>query len=289
MVAFDDVITHVLSVIVIYLTSFKSLNKLMRTNRQLRLVASDPMLFSIIVTNIPDMDKNMLCKLFVLPTRMYISRSPMAYNTKRYSAAEGFRHAVVLHGGVNGIRFAHQRRIKRGNAMKLVWIQRKADTLRRWEGRRRDLDTIMRDLRINPSIHNTTTRAEIYYQEYGVVQPMNSVYRSKRLMKIFDAGLLQIGTTFTYVANIDRTMREMLTHSESMYVLMQNIAWEHYLLNFSNFLKILADNHIQDIQHVEVLFPLPTQWPWVVATPRCVVHVTYEDIEVDHGGFEVVE
>jgi hypothetical protein len=85
-------------------------------------------------------------------------------------------------------------------------------------------------------------------------------------MALHNAGLLHGDTcSFRRVARIDMTAPDTLTHNERMLVLHHNIAWEHYLFNFTNFIALMAsiEDVVTDINYVESLFPLPTTWPWL--------------------------
>jgi hypothetical protein len=92
-------------------------------------------------------------------------------------------------------------------------------------------------------------------------------------MALYNAGLLRGDEcSFKHVARIDMTAPDTLTHSERMLVLRHNVAWEHYLFNFTNFIALLAsiEDLVRDVNHVESLFPLPTRWPWM--THSCMPH-----------------
>ena len=84
-------------------------------------------------------------------------------------------------------------------------------------------------------------------------------------MALHEAGLLHgMDNNFLRIVRIDMTTPETLTHDEKMLVLRHNIAWEHYLVNYTNFNRILQSVElvIRDIDHIESLIPLPTRWPW---------------------------
>ena len=84
-------------------------------------------------------------------------------------------------------------------------------------------------------------------------------------MALHEAGLLQgMDNNFLRIVRIDMTAPEMLTRDEKLLVLRHNIAWEHYLANYTNFNLILesVERVITDIDHIESLIPLPNRWPW---------------------------
>jgi hypothetical protein len=98
---------------------------------------------------------------------------------------------------------------------------------------------------------------------------MDPIYRDKRLMNMHKAGLLAIPeNVFRRVAITDMTEPATLTSSERLMILKYNIAWEHYLLNYTNFrsLQQSVRHVIVDPYHVQFLFPLPTSWPWIAKT-----------------------
>ena len=103
-------------------------------------------------------------------------------------------------------------------------------------------------------------------------------------MLLHDAGLLHgMENNFLRVVQVDMTAPDTLTRDEQLLILRHNIAWENYLLNYTNFIPLLAsiENFIPDIDHIESLFPLPSQWPWVVSPMRgrhIVTHVHENDL-----------
>jgi hypothetical protein len=99
-------------------------------------------------------------------------------------------------------------------------------------------------------------------------------------MALHNAGLL-MDSTFLRVALTDMRHPHLLTKSEQLLVLRHNIAWEHYLFNFTNFISVVAlvEPFVVDVEHVHTLFPLPTRWPWV--TTGQAPH-TVENFRVDN-------
>jgi hypothetical protein len=86
-------------------------------------------------------------------------------------------------------------------------------------------------------------------------------------MALNNAGLLHgRECSFLRVARVDMTAPDTLTHVERMLVLRHNIGWEHHLLNFTNFVQLLAsiEHFVTDLTHVEMLFELPSRWPWMM-------------------------
>jgi hypothetical protein len=79
-------------------------------------------------------------------------------------------------------------------------------------------------------------------------------------MALHTSGLLNgMKNTFARVARLDMASPDMLTHSERLLILRHKIAWEHYLLNHTNYTALQTDS----IDNIEFLFPLPSKWPWI--------------------------
>ncbi|KAJ1468159.1 hypothetical protein T484DRAFT_1856264 [Baffinella frigidus] len=155
--------------------------------------------------------------------------------------------------------------------MKRSLVRKKEALALLWQARRRDIEQIHEDLFLVPSKAHVCTDAEMYYTAFGLVKRLSSVYRDKRFMLIHNTGLHTLPwrkgvNNFMRVARVDMTAPETLTHGERLFMLRHNIAWEHYLVNYTNFTTLLesVEDVITDIDHIEFLYPLPARWPWIV-------------------------
>ena len=271
----DHVIALLLPIIAEGFISFKTLNLLARTNTTLRHATRDCRLVHTVAKNAPAMSKTAIRKLFVLPrsaplTYMYHPSIYAAFSViprcKMIYAAE---MAMAVHGCVRMMAKAFHVRQRRSAAMKLFWKQKKAIQEAKTNARRLEIDDIKADLFMIPSSDHITTDAEMYYDTYGVVKRLGRVYRNKRVMALNNAGLLHIGggviNSFLRVARVDMTNPDELSHTEKLFILRHNMAWEHYLLNYSNFTSSLLSvaDVVMDVDHLEFLYPLPTRWPWI--------------------------
>ncbi|KAJ1467112.1 hypothetical protein T484DRAFT_1756121 [Baffinella frigidus] len=293
----EEILVLLLPIIAESIDSLNSLNLLMRTSKSLRVAASDPRLITSVVGNMHARSNTVIRKLFVLPANVILpfSMLPCPYRQHRLvprcSVLESFRVAVVVHEGVRGMSQAFHRRQRRSIAMKLVWKKKRDEMERRWQARRRDIEQIHADLLMVPSSDHVTTTAELRYLSFGDVNGLSAVYRDNRknlakplsksspitlyyvltlhhkpgFMALYNAGLLYMQEcSFLRVARVDLTAPDTLTRSQRLLVLRHNIAWEHYLVNFTNFITVvtLLQGAVTDMHHVESLFPLPSKWPW---------------------------
>ena len=89
-------------------------------------------------------------------------------------------------------------------------------------------------------------------------------------MALHTSGLLNgMKNTFARVARLDMASPDMLTHSERLLILRHKIAWEHYLLNHTNYTALQTDS----IDNIEFLFPLPSKWPWISSSQNSFSYV----------------
>jgi hypothetical protein len=161
-------------------------------------------------------------------------------------------------------------RHRRSVAMQAAWHRKKELLAKQKRARMCEIDQIHADLLILPSSTRVKTDAEMYYETFGIVKRLSSVYRTKRLGALHSAGILHMGgdaNSFLRVARVDMSDPDTLTHTERLFVLRHNVAWENYLFNHTNFAEalLLVADVIVDISHIEFLFPLPSHWPWVRA------------------------
>lgn len=273
----EGIITMLISVIVQEFDSVSTLNLLARTSKSLNVTVSDPRLVAMVVKNTPAMTKGALRKLFVLPRNVPLSfiMMPCPRQVLRSSARcavdVAFQRAMITHEGVCGMQQAFHARQLRSVAMKRSLVRKKEALALLWQARRRDIEQIHEDLFLVPSKAHVCTDAEMYYTAFGLVKRLSSVYRDKRFMLIHNTGLHTLPwrkgvNNFMRVARVDMTAPETLTHGERLFMLRHNIAWEHYLVNYTNFTTLLesVEDVITDIDHIEFLYPLPARWPWIV-------------------------
>jgi len=270
-----DIIALLITLIAEGFVSVNTLNILARTSKSLQVATSDPRLVPMVLHKTPAMTKGALRKLFVLTQTVSLRfmTLPCPYRglriLPRCDVHRAFQVAMVTHQGTRGMANAFHVRKRRSDAMRLVWKKKKKDALVAWQQRRRDIEQIHEDLFIVPSAAIVKSEAEMHYAAFGTIKRMSGVYRDKRSMAIYNAGLLNVSgveNTFMRVARLDMNAPDTLSKSERLYVLRHNIAWEHYLLNFTNFIELLAavERLITDINHIEFLFPLPVRWPWIL-------------------------
>jgi hypothetical protein len=268
----ENTIAMLLSVIVEHSLPLQGLNMLMRTSKTLNTAATDPRLLDRVLQHTPAMTKKRIRRLFVLPARMalrfIVEPCPLRVLRviPRCGVAQAFRTALAHHGSVQRMQQAFHVRARRSLCMKRMWQRKREEREAQCIERRREIVDIHEDLAMMPQRVHTTTDAELYYSHFGVIKRFSSVYTSKRLMILRNAGLLEMPeNTFAQVANLDRTHPHLLTHAQRLYVLRHNIAWEHYLYNYTNFEELLhsVEHALTDMNHLEFLFPLPLRWPWI--------------------------
>jgi hypothetical protein len=285
----EHVIALLLPVIADNFKSLKTLNLLARTSNTLRRsVSGDLRLATLVVNNMPQLSKIILRTLFVLSPKCDIpfaaiqDKKPM-YPWSRFvpccNASTAFAIAMRIHTDMPSMAAAFNRRQVRSDAMKRAWHRRNE---RKVEARRQrfvDVTQILAELSIAPRGH--MTRSEAHYRINGIVRNMNGVYRDKKLMSIHKAPgvITQEDQHFIDVARKDKTGTAAMSHTEHMLVLKCNIAWEHYIMNYSNHIELttaVARLHTAQPLALEFLFPLPEIWPWVNQDPAYAV-----------GGFQI--
>jgi hypothetical protein len=281
----DNTIALLLPIIATRFISFKTLNILARSSKTLWFATRDDQLYQSVATNAKGMSKTALRKLFVIPRFVKLSYMyRRAFYTiirikPRCKIIHAFELAMKIHGNVAVMAAAVHIRQRRSFSMKLVWERRKAIQAAEKNERRREINEIKEQLLMIHSLNHITTDAELNYETYGVIKQISRVYRNKRLMALKNAGLLNIGgcvsNSFLRVAR-DMTDPDKRSHTEKLFILRHCMAWEHYLLNYTNYRQTLLSvaDIITDVDHVEFLYPLPTRWPWICqqAKPLDVVH-----------------
>jgi len=269
-------------------TSLRTLNILSRSCKSLQITAGDPRLVSIVVAHMPSMTKTTLRRLFVLSNRVHLPflMLPCPYAILRViprcSVVVAFDIAMLQHQGIKTMSRAYHIRKRRSESMKLMWVYKKKVQEDRWKARREELNCIRSDLCMIPCASHVSTDAELCYSAFGICNRLSSVYRDKRFMKMHKAGLLVTPeNVFRRVAITDMTEPATLTSAERLLVLKHNIAWEHYLLNYTNYVSLQARvrHVIADPKHVQFLFPLPSSWPWITSTrPTTEMHYEVDEI-----------
>ena len=297
----ENIIAMLLSVIAEQSLPLAALNMLMRTSKTLNSAATDPRLLDRVLQHTPAMTKTAIRRLFVLPAQVQLRFTVRHVRTggwsfvPRCSVAQAFRTALVQHGSVQRMQKAFHTRARRSICMKRMWQRKREEREAQCIERRRDIVQIHQDLAMTPQRAFATTDAEVYYGAFGVIKRLSRVYTGKRLMILRNAGLLDMPeNTFAQVANLDRTHPHLLTREQRLYVLRHNIAWEHYLYNYTNFEELLhsVEHALTDIHHVEFLFPLPLRWPWIApaAAPFSAhfdaadIHGLYDAWHAEHEG-----
>ena len=289
----NSIIAALLGEIAEHFITLSTLNLLMRTSKTLNASATDARLLTCVLKNTPAMTKKAIRRLFVLPSRVPLAfiMEPCRFRgllgIPRCDAAQALRTALTVHTSVERMALAFHARTRRSLAMKRMWKRKRQERVEQWIRRRREIDQIHADLAMIPQQAHTTTDAETYYSAFGLVKRLSSVYTDKRLMILHNAGLLGMPeNTFVHVAKLDLTHPELLTHAQRLFVLRHNIAWEHYLYNYTNFEPLLesVQHVLTDINHVEFLFPLPLRWPWI--TPVPVPFSAHFDVADIHGIYE---
>ena len=275
----SDTMGLVMSVIAENFTSLRTLNILARSCKTLQVSAGDPRLVSIVIAKALPMTKTTLRRLFVLSKQVDLPflMLPCPYIILRViprcSVSVAFGIAMAQHEGIKSMSRAYHTRQRRSDSMKLVWARKKKMHHDRWKARREEVDCIRSDLFIIPSASHLLTNAELWYMALGICNRLDPVYRDKRLMNMHHAGLLSMPENqFRRVAITDMTEPTTLTSCERLLILKHNIAWEHYLLNYTNYksLQESVRHVIVDPKHIQFLFPLPSSWPWISKTSPAV-------------------
>jgi hypothetical protein len=278
----ENVIALLIPVIAENFNSLETLNLLARTSNTLRRsVSGDMRLASLVVKQMPQMLKTTLRQLFVLPPKCDIPFAAIQDKKPLYpwsrvvlccNVSTAFAIAMRTHTDIPTMAAAFNRRQVRSDAMKRAWHRRNGRAEEARQQRRVDITQIRADLSIVPGRHLMTV-GQMNYTIYGIVKPMNAVYRDKRLMAIHTARgvITQEDQQFIDVAQKDKTgTAAALSHTERLLVLKCNIAWEHYLQNYSNHRELSMTVMRFDNAHthpIEFLFPLPLIWPWVNQDP----------------------
>jgi hypothetical protein len=186
MTSIEHTLVLLVSIVADNIDSLRTLNLLIRTSKSLRIAASDVRLITAVTLNMSSKTKSVLRKLFVLPEKVSLplTMMPCPYKvfrlTPQCAVIEAFRVAMVIHEGVVGMANAFRRRQCRSATMRLVWKNKREDTHRQWQARRRNIEQINIDLQMIPSSGHVKTAAELEYMSFGTVGKLSGAYRDKR-------------------------------------------------------------------------------------------------------------
>ena len=143
----------------------------------------------------------------------------------------------------------------------------------RWflNGRDKDIEQIMKDLNIHLDYidQHRKTDAEKQYLRYSYIGKLNPTYVDHKFMAHNVSGiLLHADNTFRRIASKDSAL---ISKQEELFVLGKNIAYEHFLFNYTNYLDIIHNSKVGvdfDGNKVQYLFKPPSVWPWVITSPH---------------------
>jgi len=276
---YSNVIELVVSLIAGNFNSLETINLLMRTNKALSVaLASDSTVFSNVIAKLPAMSKTILRDLFVMHQRAEIpfmiwkdpkDKAAWATSTPhmRCNPATAFEIAMLTHKNVPTMAKAfHSRKVK-SDRMKKVW-QKKYDTQEEsFAKRTQELRVIKDELRIILQPRHLTVRHLCQYAYIGRIEPLSSVYRDKMLMWYRENQMegTAEAIVFSQIVRKDMATPRTMTHEEDLFILKHAIAWQHYLINYSNYTDVIRSvrNEVPDSRCIEFLFPLQNPWPWV--------------------------
>ena len=88
-------------------------------------------------------------------------------------------------------------------------------------------------------------------------------------------------TIFIQLARKDMAIPRIMTHAEDLFILKHNVAWQHYLYNYSNYKDLVwsVRGVVQDNKRIEFLLPLQNPWPWVRNSPYIVGSFHVDELE----------
>ena len=283
-----DIITLMLSVITEKLDSLGALNRLIRTNKTLKVEANRHCFISKVVSNMQGMNRRALLRLFVLPSRKvfadYIVDNEL-YPQGLFSCKQSFTPidaltcSLLMNGSIRNINRLSGIRKKQSNTMRLVWMSKNNSR----EAREYEIKTIHESLFIKQFENCVVTEAETRYLNDSWIGHLNFTYRDHKFIAHHLAGILNHpDNTFQMVALKDmqdeKYARSSLSQDERLFILGKNLVYEHFLLNYTNYLEILHSNDLDVNQYeneVQYLFKPPSIWPWVDASPS--FHAVYDE------------
>ena len=271
----EDVLVSMLSIIAHNLDSLGSLNRLIRTNKRLKVEAGNTYIISKVIPNMKWMNWKSLSKLFVLPGKMkpsHLVNDNSHFSPHRHSyrhqcfPKDAFCASIAIHLSVHRINEVFLIRQRRGILLKGSCVSK---------GRKQDIEQIMKDLDLSKRRINRITDAERNYLRHSFIGELNPIYRDHKFMAHTISGiLLHRDNTFRRIACMDSVL---LSKEEQLFVLGKNIAYENFLFNHTNYLDIIQESGLAvdlDNKKVQYLFKPPSLWPWVTNSPR--MNVAYD-------------
>ncbi|KAJ1471161.1 hypothetical protein T484DRAFT_1845260 [Baffinella frigidus] len=287
----ENIIAMMVSIVVDNFGSLQTLGLLARSSKSLHAsVYGDKSLVCNVAKRLPLMPLKAVRKLFTLTEKTFVPcaavQPPLLYPWSRvflrYSAFDAFQIAMDVHKDIPSMTHAFERRQVRSNAMKLVWKLKTERAAEERRQRRVDIATIRSDLRMIPQRDHFPTPSEVYYEIHGVVRGLNGVYRDKKLMMI----RMKSNPSDADIACEELYKREMyhperLSHTEQMSILSCNIAFEHFLSNYTSHREMyFAIIRLGGVAHpIDFLYPLPEEWPWLVHMPsRTIGEFQYDEV-----------
>jgi len=288
-----DVVLLMVSVITEKLDSLGALNRLIRTNKKLNVEANRICTISKVVSNMQGMNRRALFRLFVLPSRKVFADyvvdnelyPPGLFSCKHsFTPSDAFKCSLLMNDSIRNINRLSGIRKNQSNTMRLVWASKKKMAQNKCEAREAreyEIKIIHESLHMKHNEFHTSyvTDAETKYLNDSWIGHLNFTYRDHKFIAHHLAGILHHpDNTFQMVALKDMQDWSSLSQDERLYILGKNIAYEHFLFNYTNYLDILHDNDIDVSQYendVQYLFKPPSVWPWVDASPS--FHVVYDN------------
>ena len=273
-----------ISVIAENLNSLGALNRLIRTNKCLSVESSKDSIFFSVVQNMDGMSRKRLWKLFGLPVKLPPAhlvfesyRYPPGLFSSKYSfsPAEAFKSALLINYTTARINSSYITRKKQSESMKITWALKKKTIQDVLDARQDEIKTIYASIGINYDELNkhprNVTESEELYLKHNVVTDLNYTLRDFKIIAHAGAGILNLeDNAFMKLAVKDLKDSKNLTNDEKLYILGKNIAYEHFLFNYTNYLDIMHKNALDVMGYddeVQWLFKPPSVWPWMNGAP----------------------
>ncbi|KAJ1482415.1 hypothetical protein T484DRAFT_1747630 [Baffinella frigidus] len=287
----QNIIAMMMSIIGENFESLQTLSLLARTSKLVHTsVYGDESLVRNITKMMPLMPRKAVRKLFVLTESTFVPFAavqekpiyPWSRVILRCSAFDAFKVAMEVHKNIPSMVRAFERRKVRSNTMKRVCAMKAERKLQIYRERRADVVEIRSDLVMIPQRDHFPTHSEMHYVIHGIVRGLNGVYRDKKLMMIH----MKPNPSESDIACVELYKREMrdpdsLSHKEKMAILSCNIAFEHFLSNYTSHREMyISVVHLGGAAHpIDFLYPLPDNWPWVANTPiRNICEFQYDEV-----------
>ena len=288
-----DVVLLMISVITENLDSLSALNRLIRTNKKINVEAKRICTISKVVSNMQGMNRRALMRLFVLPSKKIFADyvvdnelyPPGLFSSKdSFTPIDAFQSSLLMNDSISNINRLFCIRKKQSNTMRLVWASKQNMEQTKFEAREaraKEIKTIHESLHMkHDDFQNSyVTEAETRYLNDSLIGHLNFTFRDHKFIAHNLAGILHHpDNTFQMVALKDMRDPSSLSYDERIFILGKNIAYEHFLFNYTNYLEILRVNDLDVSQYendVQYLFKPPSVWPWVDESPA--FHAVYND------------